>query len=118
MDEGSSLPLPNDKDALEDQLSKLEARIDWANDQIQLLYGQLEGVKKRYNRAYKDNRRSFRYHIRLRIITYEGTINAFYEYACQKEKEAKRLRLTMYDDLVDQNMSSSDEGGESEEEEE
>ena len=54
---------------------------------VVLLNNKLDGLQQRYNRARGDDRRSFRYNIRLRLCTVEGSRNMFYEYASQRADE-------------------------------
>lgn len=68
---------------------------------VVLLNNKLDGLQKRYNRARSDDRRSFRYNIRLRLCTVEGSRNMFYEYASQRADEMEELQ--------DQLMTSEDE---------
>ena len=68
---------------------------------VVLLNNKLDGLQQRYNRARGDDRRSFRYNIRLRLCTVEGSRNMFYEYASQRADEMEELQ--------DQLMTSEDE---------
>jgi len=63
-----------------------------ACQQIRLLNHRIEDAQIRYDRAYKDNRRSFRYTCRLQLATLEGMRNMFYEYACHRADELEALQ--------------------------
>lgn len=63
-----------------------------ACQQIRLLNHRIEDAQIRYDRAYKTNRRSFRYTWRLQLATLEGMRNMFYEYACNRADELEGLQ--------------------------
>lgn len=63
-----------------------------ACQQIRLLNHRIEDAQIRYDRAYKTNRRSFRYTCRLQLATLEGMRNMFYEYACNRADELEALQ--------------------------
>lgn len=63
-----------------------------ACQQIRLLNHRIEDAQVRYDRAYKTNRRSFRYTCRLQLATLEGMRNMFYEYACSRADELEALQ--------------------------
>lgn len=46
----------------------------------------------RYDKARQDNRRSYRYTLRLRLASYEGVRNMFYEYASRQADELEELQ--------------------------
>jgi hypothetical protein len=60
--------------------------------QLRLLNHRIEDAQMRYDRAYKKNRRSFRYTCRLQLATLEGMRNMFYEYACNRADELEVLQ--------------------------
>jgi hypothetical protein len=41
----------------------------------------LDALQQRYNKAKKDNHKSFRYSLRLRIAVVDGMRNMYYDYA-------------------------------------
>lgn len=49
-------------------------------------------MQSRYDRAKTENRRSFRYHIRLRLAVLEGVRNMYNDYAHEKANEIMTLR--------------------------
>ena len=61
-----------------------ERRFKRACEQIVLLNYNLDALQQRYNKAKKDNHKSFRYSLRLRIAVVDGMRNSYYEYAHQK----------------------------------
>ena len=74
------------------ELYENESRFKKACDQVILLNDRLEGLQRRYNKAREENRRSFRYNLRLRMATVEGVRNAYYEFACVKAEKIAELR--------------------------
>ncbi len=74
------------------ELYENESRFKKACDQVILLNDRLEGLQRRYNKAREENRRSFRYNLRLRMATVEGVRNAYYEFACEKAEKIAELR--------------------------
>ena len=77
---------------------------------VVLLNNKLDGLQQRYNRARRDDRRSFRYNIRLRLCTIEGSRNMFYEYASQRADEMEELQdqlMTSEDDFYSSDGSAS-----------
>ena len=78
---------------------------------IVLLNNKLEGLQNRYDRARRDDRRSFRYNVRLRLCTVEGARYMFYEYASQRADEMEDLQdqlQTSEDELYSSDDSESD----------
>jgi len=73
-----------------------------ACQQIRLLNHRIEDAQTRYDRAYKNNRRSFRYTCRLQLATLEGMRNMFYEYACNRADELEALQ----EDLISAGLIS------------
>lgn len=63
-----------------------------ACQQIRLLNHRIEDAQIRYDRAYKNNQRSFRYTCRLQLATLEGMRNMFYEYASHRANELEALQ--------------------------
>lgn len=73
-------------------LSDTEYRFRRACEQVVLLNNKLQDLQVRYDRARKQEMRSFRYNIRLRMSGVEGVRNAYYEYARQKADKVLYLR--------------------------
>ena len=62
---------------------------------IRMLNRQIEEVQVRYDRAFASGRRSFRYTHRLKLATYEGMRNMYYEYACRRADELEKMQDTL-----------------------
>jgi len=88
----------------QDKRSKLvesERRFKRACEQIVQLNYSLDALQQRYNRAKKDNHRSFRYSLRLRIAVVDGMRNMYYDYAHQKAETVAQLRQELFGEVVD-----------------
>ena len=92
------------------QLYEATKRIERAYRQIFVLNERLEDIQKRYEKAILANRKSFRYTLRIRIVAYEGMINAYFEYAAMKKTEVKNLRIRLFgeNDELSEYVSSED----------
>ncbi|KAK6180567.1 hypothetical protein SNE40_012698 [Patella caerulea] len=77
-----------------------------ACEQIVQLNRRLDEMAKRYDKASRENHRSFRYSLRLRMAVTEGVRNMYYEYAANKADEITNLRCQA---LHDSEMGSSEE---------
>ena len=81
--------------SLEKTLKVLERREEnfrRACNQIVLLNERLCSSAFRYKQARRNDMKSFRYPLRLRLAVIEGTRNMYYEYAAQKAVEVQHLR--------------------------
>lgn len=87
------------------KLQEAEKYFRRACEQIVQLNRKLEEMAKRYEKASKENHRSFRYSIRLRMAVTEGVRNMYYEYAANKADEITKLRCQV---LNDADLVSSD----------
>lgn len=87
------------------QMRQLDRKFRRACRQIVILNNKIEGLQSRYDRAYKVNRRSFRYGLRLQLATTEGMRNMYYEYACRRADELE----TIQDKLVQAGILSETE---------
>ena len=56
----------------------------------------IEEAEIRYNRSQAENRRSYRYILRLKLCTLEGVRNMFYEYAYAKADELEKMQLDLF----------------------
>ena len=90
-------------------LSETEYRFRRACEQVVLINNKLQELQVRYDRARRDELRSFRYNIRLRMSGAEGVRNAYYEYARQKADTILHLRSKIRSLKVDCNGDSSPE---------
>ena len=63
--------------------------------QLKVLTSTLTYLQCRYDRAVRDNLRSFRYSMRLRMTTLEGVQNMYYEFAerCASRLEDMQVKL-------------------------
>ena len=59
---------------------------------IRMLNRSIEQIQVRYDRAFSTGRRSFRYSHRLKLATYEGMRNMYYEYACKRADELEKMQ--------------------------
>ena len=75
------------------QIIEMDTKFRKAGSQIVLLNSLLKSFQSRYDRAAKDNLKTYRYHLRLRLCTSEGVRNAFYEYATQMADRIENLVL-------------------------
>ena len=67
---------------------------------VQLNYS-LDALQQRYNKAKKDNHKSFRYSLRLRIAVVDGMRNMYYDYAHKKAEVVVELRQELFGEVVD-----------------
>lgn len=91
-------------------LVESERRFKRACEQIVQLNYSLDALQNRYNKAKKDNNRSFRYSLRLRIAVVDGMRNTYYEYAHKKAESVAALRQELFGEVVEivTDESSSD----------
>lgn len=89
-------------------LTDAERRFRKACDQIVLLNQKLGEVQKRYKNARRNNNRSFRYNLRLKLAVVEGVRNMYYDYAYAKADEVADLRRELFNESVEIVSSTSD----------
>ena len=63
-----------------------------ACEQIKLITRRLNLLQIRYDKAKRDDMKSFRYTLRLQLATTEGARNMFYEYAVRQATQVGRLK--------------------------
>jgi len=80
----------------------LDKKFRKACHHIRMLNRQIEEVQIRYDRAFSSGRRSFRYTHRLKLATFEGMRNMYYEYACRRADELEKMQ----DCLIERGMIS------------
>ena len=56
----------------------------------------IEDVETRYNRSQAENRRSYRYILRLKLCSLEGVRNIFYEYAYAQADRLEDMQLDLF----------------------
>ena len=83
------------------QLNTAETRLCRAYEQIESLDRKLVELSIRYQQSISAGSRMFRYKLRLRIVTLEGIMNAYCEYALWKKTEIKNLRFQLYREVLD-----------------
>lgn len=82
-------------------LGEAEHRFRKACDQIVMLNQRLGDVQKRYKMAKRNNNRSFRYNLRLKLAVIEGSRNMFYDYAYAKADQVAGLRRELFNESVE-----------------
>ncbi|KAH3731136.1 hypothetical protein DPMN_057142 [Dreissena polymorpha] len=83
-----------------EELERKEEHFRRACDQIVLLNERLCSSAFRYKHARRNDMKSFRYPLRLRLSVIEGIRNMFYEYAKQKAVEVQCLRRALSDHVT------------------
>lgn len=92
------------------QLHEAEKRMRNAYRQITLLNERLENERQRYQKAYEENSRTWRYNLRMKVVIIEGMINVYYEYLCLKKVEIKDLRLKLFGEEVSDDDDDDEDG--------
>ena len=83
----------------------LDKKFRRACHHIRVLNRHIEDIQIRYDRAFASGRRSFRYTHRLKLATFEGMRNMYYEYACRRADELEKMQ----DCLIQRGMISDSE---------
>ena len=78
-----------------------ERRFKRACEQIVQLNYSLDALQQRYNKAKKDNHKSFRYSLRLHIAVVDGMRNMYYDYAHTKAEVVAELQQELFGEVVD-----------------
>ena len=79
-------------DHLQMQVLQMDSKFQKACGQVLVLNNFLRQQQIRYDRAARDNLRTYRYALRLRLCTVEGLRNSLYEYATMKADEIEPLQ--------------------------
>ena len=74
------------------EFTTLDKKFRRACHHIRMLNRQVEEFQIRYDRAFASGRRSFRYTHRLKLATFEGMRNMYYEYACRRADELEQMQ--------------------------
>ena len=82
-------------DHLQIQVLQMDSKFQEACGQVLVLNNFLRQLQIRYDRAARDNLRTYRYALRLRLCTVEGLRNSLYEYATMKADEIEKLEEEM-----------------------
>jgi len=77
------------------KLMHLNDQINKACDQVLLLNRNIQDLERRYDRAAQEQRKSFRYTLRLRLATLEGLRSVFLEFAKMKAGEMDDLEAQL-----------------------
>ncbi|KAK7099938.1 nucleolar transcription factor 1-B-like [Littorina saxatilis] len=93
---------------LQTRLTEAEKSFKKACEQIVQLNRRLDEMAKRYEKASRENHRSFRYSLRLRMAVTEGVRNMYYEYAANKADDITHLRCDVLREVGDGNQPSTD----------
>jgi len=91
-----------ESDSLMTQFKHMDRKFRRSCHHIRILNRRIEEVQIRYDRAFSSGQRSFRYSHRLKLATYEGTRNMFYEYACRRADELEKMQ----DSLIQRGLIS------------
>ncbi len=84
-----------DTEQIQSLIVQKDSKFQRACAQVLLLNNLVQELQTRYDRAVQDNRRQYRYTLRLRLCTVEGLRNMYYEYACQSADEIEALEEAM-----------------------
>ena len=73
------------------QLRVLDRKYRRACRQAVILNNKFTEIQARYNRARKEDRKSFRHTLCLQLVTTKGVRNMYYEYARRRAKELEAI---------------------------
>ena len=82
-------------DILQVQVLKMDAKFQKACEQVLVLNNMMKELQIRYDRAARDNLRTYRYAFRLRLCTVEGLRNTLYDYVTQKADDIEQMEEEM-----------------------
>ena len=77
---------------LKERIAVTERHFRRACEQIVRLKYRQMGLERRYTKAKQEERRSFRYSLRLRIAVLDGLKEVYFEYASQRAKESAEIK--------------------------
>ena len=80
----------------ESELDFAEKKFKRSCEHIVLLNQKLNDLQVRYNNAKRDDRRSFRYPLRLKIAVVDGVRNMYYEYALREAKKIAEIKASLF----------------------
>ena len=78
-------------DIIQVQVLKMDAKFQKACEQVLVLNNMMKELQIRYDRAARDNLRTYRYALRLRLCTVEGLRNTLYDYVTQKADDIEQM---------------------------
>jgi len=79
-------------DMICDLIDEVEIELSASISQITLIENNLVALRKRYQRALDNGKRSFAYSLRLKIATVEGVKGMYTEYISRKQTKLERLQ--------------------------
>ena len=82
-------------DILQVQVLKTDAKFQKACEQVLVLNNMMKELQIRYDRAARDNLRTYRYALRLRLCAVEGLQNTLYDYVTQKADDIEQMEEEM-----------------------
>ena len=82
-------------DHLQMQVLQMDSKFQKTCGQVLVFNNFLRQLQIRYDRAARDNLRTYRYALRLRLCTVEGLRNTLDEYATMKADEIEQLEEEM-----------------------
>ena len=80
---------------LQTQFLNLDSIFQKACNQVLVLNNFLRELQTCYDRASRDNLRTYRYALRLRLCTVEGIRNTIYEYATKQASKIEKMEDEM-----------------------
>ena len=80
---------------LQTQILHLDSIFQKACNQVLVLKNFLRELQTRYDRASRNNLRTYRYALRLRLCTVEGIRNTIYEYATKQASKIEKMEDEM-----------------------
>jgi hypothetical protein len=102
-----------------EQLELVERKMYKACEQIIILDRKLQDLHKRFTDATINMNRTFKYSLKIKIVTLEGVRTAYYEYALMKAEETQNLRKKLVEfpeeETVEYDESYGDDSRESDE---
>lgn len=84
------------------QLYEAQRRFQQACSQIHLLNNKMDQLQRRYVKARDADDKCFRYSLRMRLLTVEGLMKCYCQYACLKKNEVLDLRFKLYGENPDE----------------
>ncbi len=98
-----------ESDTMMTSFQKLDRKFRRSCHHIRMLNRRIQEVQVRYDRAFSSGQRSFRYSHRLRLATYEGMRNMYYEYACRRAEELEKMQeVLIQNGLISDSSAESD----------
>ena len=96
--------VPVSADSIAISLAETDAKFQKACAQLTLLNNMVRELQVRYDRAVTFNRQSFRYNIRLRLVSIERMRNLFYDYATHLADKLDELEDQVVIEIEDSDL--------------